>query len=653
MSRRSGRIAAEWVAHVLTPTNLAERGTAPTPTFPTPAERGPRNVVARSLPDRFVVLVVQGGQVSRAVGRPIPPDLGLSPIPLAGDEPARIANALAIPPGSEWLVDYDAALEKGMAVTVDLAGGAGPIERVIAVGTRASLSPAAGADELEDLLTGHRFGAGFGLLPQGVPTNNAEAERSPYRRRPDPVPPALILPQVDPASDAASAATMLGVDATVLTGLVGPGTGEQRIGRLVNTALWAPGWGEYLSRLHKQGVPGVLDAQRESARRLFRDHVRGRGNAPAIRVGAQPYGVLPVSDLRTWQGRAGETTAGIASLVRSLTGRWLAASNRNVPRIRPGQPGIDDTMLDVLGSSPVMQGLRVRPLLSDDVSGAVIAALGLNYREYEAEKMSMAAIVADLLGVDAPKIVIGSLHRDTRPLPLPLASPRDGEFIQALLGTPSRVLDIDSVLQALLALGWQSTESDVAKAAPATVLPALVEFVELDPHLKVRANAIVGRADTAAPDEILALVSDLEREGISAAGTSALYDFQPIEQIQTSLAEIALSSPPTAEARGVGAAALAGWFLAMGYRGEVRAAMQDLVNTDVVARALAVAEALDCSSHRLDAWATAVVADRRAVQAASTPRGVTIGAYGVVEDLRPGPGATVDGWIHARAHATR
>ena len=79
-----------------------------------------------------------------------------------------------------------------------------------------------------------------------------------------------------------------------------------------------------------------------------------------------------------------------------------------------------------------MQGLRVRPLLSDDVSGAVIAALGLNYREYEAEKMSMAAIVADLLGVDAPKIVIGSLHRDTRPLPLPLASPRDGEFHPSL-----------------------------------------------------------------------------------------------------------------------------------------------------------------------------------------------------------------------------
>lgn len=643
-----GADRVEWVAHVMTPTNLAQRGAAATPAFPTPEQRGPRNVVARALPDRFVVLAVQGERVSRAVGRPIPPDLALSPIPLAGDEPARIADSLTIPPGSEWLVDYERAVEVGMAVTVELTGGAEAVDRLIAVGTRASLSPNAGADELEDLLTGHRFGAGFGLLPQGVPTNNSEAERSPYRRRLEPVPPSLTPPLADAASDASSAAAMLGVDAVLMTGLVGAGTGEQRIGKLVNTALWAPGWGEYLSRLDKQGVPGVVDAQRESARRLFRDHVRGRGNAPAIRVGAQPYGVLPVSDLRAWQPRAGETTAGIVNLIRILLDKWLVAANLNVPRIRPGQVGLDDTLLDVLGSSPVMQGLRVRPLLSDDVSGAVIAGLGLDRREYESEKMSMAAVVADLLGPDAPRIVIGSLHRDSRPLPLPLASPRDGEFIAALLGTPSRVLEIDSVLQALLALGWQSNESDVENAAPAAVLPTLVDFVELDPQLKVRATAMVGRAETAAPDELLGMVRQFESAGVTVGGSSALHGFQPLEQIQTSLAEVALSSPATAEARAIGASALAGWFLAMGYRSEVRTAMQELASTDIAARALAVAEALDCSSHRLDAWATAVIADRRSTQVAASRggRGLTIGAYGVVEDLRSGTGSAVDGWIY-------
>src|SRR5215207_78002 len=88
---------AEWVAHVLTPTNLAMRGSAPAPDLPTADQQGPRNIVSRALPDRFVVVAIQGSQVSRGVGRAIPPDLPLSPIPLAGDEPVRTADALTVP----------------------------------------------------------------------------------------------------------------------------------------------------------------------------------------------------------------------------------------------------------------------------------------------------------------------------------------------------------------------------------------------------------------------------------------------------------------------------------------------------------------------------------------------------------------------------
>ena len=493
---------AEWVAHVSTPTNLAERSSGATPSFPTAPPRGPRNVVARALPDRFVVLAVQDGVVSEGVGRPIPPDLALSPIPVEGDQPERVAEALTIPPGSEWLIDYDRAVEVGMAVTLTLSAGQAPIQRVIAVGTRASLTPSASADELEDLLVGHRFGAGLSLLAQGTPTNNADAERSPYRARTTPMPPSLTPAAAQPESDTTAVADVLGIDPTALAGLLGDGAGEQIVAKLINTALWAPGWGEYLSRLDEQGVPGIVDAQRESARGLFRSHVRGRGVAPAVRVGAQPYGVLPVSDLRAWEPRTGETTAGIVKLVRMLLDRWRFAAERNVPRVRPGHARLDETVLDVMGSSPVMQGLRVRPMISDDVSAAVLAAMGLDHREYEAEKMSTVAVIAGLLGEDAAKAVIGSLHKDSRPLPLPLASDRDPEFIEALVGTPSRVLAVDSVLQALLVLAWQSSELDVAKASPASVLPALVEFADLDDHLKVQATAMLGRADTAAPEEL-------------------------------------------------------------------------------------------------------------------------------------------------------
>ncbi|GAB3442630.1 hypothetical protein GCM10027517_19960 [Phycicoccus ginsengisoli] len=640
---------AEWVAEACTPRNLAQRGTAQPDFGPVPPA-GARRIVARALPDRFVVFADQGGKVSRAVGRPVPPDLQVSPVPL-DDQPVSAGSGLTVPQGSEWLVDYQQAEQVGMAVTVTLAQSVTRVDRVVVVGARGSRTPAAGADELEQLLAAHRFGAGgLSLLAQGTPTNNDDSARSPYQRRPAPVPPSLDASAgtARADSDTTALATTLGVDATVATHLLGQGTGEQQVAQWTNTALWQPGWGDYLNRLDAHGVPGLTDAQEESARQLFRDHVRGRGPSPAVRVGAQPYGILPVSDLAAWVPRAGETTAGVLAVVRPLLRRWLYAAQHNVPLVRPGAADVDGTLLEVLGTSPVMQGLRVRPNIDESMAEPLQAALGLGSGWFEQERIITTAVLAQVLGVDASKGVLGSLHDQTRPLPLPLVSDRDPEFVTALLGTPSRVLAVDSVLQALLVLAWQSAELDVAKAAPAEVLPTLVDFVDLTPELRSRAAAMVSRADGATSSELTGLAVEVAGGGV-VGGTSLLREYQPLEVVPASLAEVALASPVTAESRRLGASALSGWMLAMGTRAEVREAMTRLAGTGLEARRLAVAEALDCSSHRLDAWATAVVADRRARQAAGRAgaRGLTVGAYGVVESLSAQAGTVPDGWLHA------
>lgn len=641
-----GAARAEWVAHACTPTNLAERATAPGPSFAdVPSPRVPR-AVARALPDRFVVLAVQGGQVSRGRGNVIPRDLQVSPIPAEGDLPVNAGGGLTVPPGSEWLVDYQAAVDVGMGVTVTLEAGRQRIDRLIVMGTRSSQTAADSAAELEEVLTGHRFSDGLGLLAQGTATNNSDGARSPYQPRRAPVAPALHVTAATSESDSSAAARMLGVDAQTMTDLCGTGTGEQALAARVNTALWPAGWGEYLYRLGQKHVPGLSDAQRESARQLFSTHVRGRGPAPALRVGAQPYGILPVSNLRTWVPQAGETTAGIHRVVSLLLDRWLGAARTRVPTMRPGQAQVQETLLDVLGSSPVMQGLRVRPAVSEDISGAVEAAMGVGTDWFEMERQIMSAVVAGLLGKDAGSMVIGSLHKETRPLPLPLVSPRDPEFIEALIDSPSRVLEVDSVLQALLYLGWTSDDAAAAKSAPAAVLPALLEFVEIDPDLKAQTRAMIARADNAHPAELFSLADRLSRVA-PLGGPSLLATFQPVEALQTSLAEVALSAPATDDARLSAVSALGGWILAMGYRNDLRAAMKELAVSDLEARSLAVAEALDCSSHRLDAWATAIVAERRERQADRGPRGLTLGAYGVVEDLAPQDRAAKDGWIHA------
>lgn len=635
---------AEWVAHRCRPTNLADRGNG-APTFAPVDPVGARNIVARALPDRFVVVVRQGDRTARTVGAAVPRDLPVNPIALPGDDTVRRPDQLTVPAGSEWLTDFDAAVTVGMAVTVALPAGRAPIERVVALGTRASSSAREGADELADVLTGHRFSDGFGLLTQGTATNNADRARSPYRARPEPVPPALVPSGPVAGSDASAVATALGVDPAAVTDLAGPGDDEQELARDVNTCLWAPGWGEYLGRLDAQGLTDLTDAQRESARQLFRDQVRGRGPVPAVRVGAQPYGILPVSDLTRWAPRPRETTAGIHGVVARLLPRWDVAAGR-VDTLRPGASAVDESLLEIMGTSPVMLGLRARPFLSDDVSDPVIAALGLDRAAYDAEARLLLAVMAQAIDGIKEGTRLGSLHPQDRPIPLPLASDRDPEFIAALLDTPSRVLAVDSVLQALLALAWDSTDLDAARMAPARVLPSLVEAIALEPGLRADVLSLIGRADSADHTELLTLSRAVgDAFGVEASGTSVQRRYRLDATTATSLAEVALAAPPVPETELVAVGALAGWLRAMGYRSEVRTAMQALTGTTTAHRERAVAESLDCSSHRLDAWATGIVSDRLATLAGSP--GATIGAYGVVEDLSPQAGAGADGWIHA------
>ena len=75
---------------------------------------------------------------------------------------------------------------------------------------------------------------------------------------------------------------------------------DDRSMRAMNTALWQVGWGYFLSnRIGTEA--GLTRADLEWARRHFLDCVRSFGPFPALRCGAQPYGVLPVTSLDLWQ----------------------------------------------------------------------------------------------------------------------------------------------------------------------------------------------------------------------------------------------------------------------------------------------------------------------------------------------------------------
>ena len=73
----------------------------------------------------------------------------------------------------------------------------------------------------------------------------------------------------------------------------------------MNVALWPATLGYFMdSMLH----PVFDDATVERTREFFTRHVSARGQIPAVRVGKQPYGILPATprSRMRWMARAAD-----------------------------------------------------------------------------------------------------------------------------------------------------------------------------------------------------------------------------------------------------------------------------------------------------------------------------------------------------------
>ncbi len=647
-----------WVAHATTPRNLADLGSVD-PDFPATPHEVTKGVVARCLPDQFVVRVVpRGGAPITVTGRPVPRDLPISPIALADEELADAAgmvSGLPVPAGSEWTVDFHAAVAVGLGVEVELPAGTTRLDRVIAVGTRRSVDEDANADDFVDLLTSHRFTDGMSLLAAGTPTNNADAERSPLRGGVTRTPPPTTVPI--PSTDAARMAAVLGLAAQPIADLLGDDAAStlDEAEQAANTALWFSSWEQVLRWFEDAEVPVIGPSGIEAARQFHRDHVRGAGPAPTLRVGAQPYGLLPVTDLQRWTPRRGETTAGLAGLVTTTLQRWIRRSGV-VPRVRPGDSVSDEDLLEILGMSPVATGVRARPAADGSVVEGFAAPTGADAVAVHAELQVARVMLSQYLGDRATVVEPPSVHEQSRTIALPLVAERDAEVVEEILA--DRTTKVDSVLQALLHVAWEEAGRNRVRAAPDEFVPSILDLVGVDAEIRELAlGATVGAGGAAGglldvePSRFFAAAEQVETVrhfDDQPSETVSLASLEPLAEARTSMAQVALSLADAGEAAWIGSVAVAGLLRAIGARNEVRAAMQALTAAPIEERRIAVAHALDVASHRVDAWATGLADARRAGLARDNPVGLTLGAFGYVEDVRLGrAGREPEGWLHA------
>lgn len=321
LAERFGAARARWITRALNPAaplNPSRRPAA----WSRPAQ-------ATALPDRWVAIGYRGSAaVVTAWGKRIADRLAVGPSPLL-----PILEADGLPPideGMRWVVDFDAAEDAGMALRIPLSEDLAHqgFDRLVVAGVKASLDPAASADRLTALLDAHRYTDGLALAAQNLPTSNTDAMASGYRSGEDERATGEDLTAAVPPADSDGdvLARALGVPPASLAGVPGATGSEQSQAGAMNAALWDLLDTPMLRQLKQVSSPDFL-------RGHFTGFVRGRGPLPALRVGTQPYGLLPVAATNRWTSRTSlQPETHLADWWRAGQPRWsrLAAGANSV-----------------------------------------------------------------------------------------------------------------------------------------------------------------------------------------------------------------------------------------------------------------------------------------------------------------------------------
>lgn len=639
---------AAWVAHVTAP-DQATRPAAPTPDdqpLPIPpilatvaASPATMNRPAHTtvLPDRWIVIGYRGAtQTTRAIGRIIPDPLQVGPAPDLGEP---IAGE-PLEPALRWLVDFAEAERVGMGIRIPVADELG-FDRLLVLGVRSSLDPAAAAARLTALFDAHRYSDGFAFVPPGTPTNNTDSARSGW----DALPSAeelVALARALPGganSNAVVAAEALGIDPAALHGAEHAADADQADAREMRVALWPATLGYFLETML---APRVADADVEAVREQFVNHVRGLGPLPALRIGSQPYGLLPTTAISRWRPDPGDAASHlrIVGLLRQTAPEWLtrtrAAAPSGVPRVgRPGsQP--DAEMLAIFARDALSLGYRVRALRgpafartaatllgSPDPAGADLVGAAFALLDEADLQVRIRGVQFDprTSRIQRP-LVHHAPPSETEPVPAP-AGGTVPNYLRWLADRRERSEDYpgsdrNTILYALARHGAQLADADAA-----------VRF-EAQENVATRKTALEPElVDPSTTGAVSPTLGRVLAQPVSAVSAGAIVSTKSVGDYlaTTSRAEVAALGVPHV---------LHGFDRSF----FVRLALRRLSSRPSAVIDRLTREVLDTCSHRLDAWITSYATRRLDRMRTQNPTGIHLGGYAWVEDLRPKPPPT-------------
>lgn len=566
-------------------TTAAPDGTTLTIPDPVPARLrdGPAPPRIEGFPTTLHIWVDDGGGPRRVQTLTVRPDRLLADFPDPAD-----------PNDHRWWENWDEAVTAGVACIIPAAELTGPVAALYVTG----LGDGDPAKLFGDLVAEGRTG----LLAPGQPTNSV---------------------------DGGAAATLATDAATwwaVLTGTPGPGdtdvsgalTGDpHRLGNLpgggraqraaasqLTTVLWPALWGFTAGQVFDIARGPTPAAWAAAA--MFPE-----GAWPSLRIGPQPYGLMPVTAWSAWQAAPGDPPleAPLATALIPLQHRLAARA-----RTRGTAIGTDtDSLLDLLADTPTSGHFRYRRAWPLQLWWTASAGSGLpaTWGDYEQGWQQRHPLTQTLQ--ITPLRYYGT-RGPTRRSGLPLVVPAGAS-----------AEDLPGLLSAL---------ADAAHSAPST----FARTAEVD------RNVLGGHGDSLllrlAIRSIQLLIGDQVREGDGRLA----FDPEPLIRADTDAARleqlIATAQPTNGSDAGSTPTAH--------QLQSVLAALRALAKLPVPELERMLRAAIDCSSHRLDPWLLALPQRRLDAAVAAGTAQPRLGAYGWVDAPAPGtPGPTTAGLIHA------
>ena len=689
-----GRGRAAWVLRVTTPQNVDQMGQGgEAPRFPelTAIDARAKETRAVLLPDRWCAIGYAAGrrEVFRVWGNRIPDELLLSPdwLNTADSEPLL---------GGEraWLVDFDAAIAKGMALEVTQLqvnefarrrnDGRGfnlateTLERLLVVGLEWTKDALQTADELASLLAAQRDSQGLGFIPLGTPTNNTEASPSGYSPSEERVAPLTAsqsaqLPKEKDALELLQSALGLAPESLPADNIENAHLPEQRTALHMMNALWRGTLGHYLMELWNP--PGeekdrlLKTPTLYALRRYAVAYLRPGGPLPLLRVNKQPYGVLPVLGKGFVDPGDSGVETGIGKVLGVLRPMFELAS-RKVPLLKDGNIV---RAKDILQTAPWSQTAYYR----DKDAGKAMCKIPNAFSDAQTSSKG-GAIKAVLSALGVKDYWRVDLYNCNDFLPEP---PYSAGY---LAGVPWVLGDTKNP---------KNEAPDAATFAPAQNY--LAQMAAVLPQGAARADPVLN-ANQGGPALLQALVAysvqkeqgdavesfALQSSAVSKAASLATPKMMYIEDVPQTEATFTVTSPkelarvsiPAVTGRATlgdhvaqsltvqplvmkeGSATLAASRLIDSVAhllpqtrdlGAVKLSLEYLATRPVGELNIAFRTTLDAFSYRLDAWITARANRRLEQLRAAKPNGVYVGGFAWVENLKADKRPDSDGYLLA------